>query len=58
MIKLVLAFVVVFVLFFFGIKTVREMTGKEQWQLTKYLGYSIVCTVLTIAALIALVVLF
>lgn len=58
MIKIVFAFIVVFGLFFFGIKAVRQMTGLEQWALTKYLTYSIVCAILTFSVLISIVVVF
>jgi hypothetical protein len=58
MIKVWLAFIVVFGIFFFGIKAVREMTGMEQWALTKYLVYSIICAVLTLSVLISIVVIF
>jgi len=58
MIRVVLAFVVVFGLFFVGIRAVRSMTGQEQWALTKLLTYSAFCAILTFVFLIALVVLF
>lgn len=58
MIRIILAFVVIFGLFFFGIKSLRALTGKEKWQLTKLLGYSILCSLLTITAMISLVILF
>jgi hypothetical protein len=58
MIKVVLAFVVLFVLFFAGITFARNMTGKEALALTKMLGYSIMCTLLTIAVLVSIVVIF
>jgi hypothetical protein len=58
MIKIILAFVVVFGLFFFGIRVVRVMTGKEQWDLAKLLTYSVLCAILTLGFLIALVVVF
>ena len=58
MIKIVFAFIVVFGLFFFGIKAIRQMTGLEQWALTKYLTYSIVCAILTFSVLISIVVVF
>lgn len=58
MIKIVFAFIVVFVLFFLGIKTIRNLTGKEALALTKVAGYSILCAVLTLAALISIVVVF
>lgn len=58
MFKVVLAFVLIFVLFFLGIKTIRNITGKEALALTKILGYSILCSLLTIAVLISIVVIF
>lgn len=58
MIRVIFAFLIVFGLFFFGIKSVREMTGKEALALTKILGYSILCSLLTIAVLISIVVIF
>jgi hypothetical protein len=58
MIRVILAFVVVFGLFFFGFRAVREMTGKEIWSITKLLTYSIICAILTLATLILIVVIF
>ncbi len=58
MIKVVLALLLFFVLFFAGITLARNMTGKEALALTKMLGYSILCSLLTIAVLISIVVLF
>lgn len=58
MIRIILAFLVVFGAFYFGIDTVRNMTGKEQWSLTKTVLYSIMCAVLTIMALSIFVITF
>jgi hypothetical protein len=58
MIKVLLFFVLIFVLFFLGIKTLRNITGKEALALTKIVGYSIICAVLTVAVLISIVVIF
>ena len=58
MIKVVFAFIVLFVLFFMGITLARNMTGKEALALTKMLVYSIICSLLTIGVLISIVVLF
>jgi hypothetical protein len=58
MIKIVLAFIIVFGLFFLGIKTIRNLTGKEALALTKIAGYSILCAVLTFVVLISIVVIF
>ena len=51
MIRIILAFLFVFGLFYFGIDAVRKMTGKQQWSLTKTVMYSIMCAVLTIVLL-------
>lgn len=58
MIRIILAFVIVFGLFFFGIRYIRNMSGEETWSLVKLLTYSAVCAILTFGSLIALVVLF
>ena len=58
MIRIILAFVVIFGLFFFGIKAVREMTGKQRWTLAKYLTYSLGLSIITLATMIALVLIF
>jgi hypothetical protein len=58
MVKVILAFVIVFGLFFFGINTIREMTGKELWSMTKLLTYSAICAILALAILISIVVIF
>jgi len=58
MIKVLLAFVVIFILFFMGIQFARNMTGKQALALTKIVGYSILCSLLTIAVLVSIVVIF
>lgn len=58
MIRVILAFVVIFGLFYFGIKAVRTMTGKDIWSVTKILTYSLFCAIITLATMIAIVVIF
>ena len=58
MIRIVLAFCITFLLFFFGIKALRSLTGKEAWELTKLVSYSILCSLLAFMALAGLVILF
>lgn len=58
MIKLLLAFSITFLLFFFGLKALRSLTGKESWQLTKLVAYSILCSLLAFGTLAGLVILF
>lgn len=58
MIKGIWVFVVIFGLFFLGIQTIRDMTGKEVWSLTKLLTYSLFCAILTLVVLVTIVILF
>ena len=58
MVKILLAFVVIFVLFFLGIKVIRNMTGRSAIALTKIVAYSIICSLLTITVLVGIVILF
>jgi hypothetical protein len=58
MIKIVLAFLIVFGICFFGIKGYRDLSGKDKWALTKLLGYSIICASTAIVLLTTIVVLF
>lgn len=58
MIKMLLIFGLLFAGFFMGIQALRTLNGKEALALTKILGYSILCSLLTIAVLISIVVVF
>lgn len=58
MIKIIFAFVVLCILFFLGIKLAQKMTGKEALALTKIVGYSILCSVLSMTVLVGIVILF
>lgn len=58
MIKVILAFVFLSVVFGFVISTVRTMTGKEKWVLTKTVSYAILCALLAIAVMISIVIVF
>ena len=58
MIKMFSIFLIVFGLIFFGLIAFKQMTGKEKWQLTKLAAYSIICAVLTTAALIGFYITF
>jgi hypothetical protein len=58
MIRLILAFIIVFLIFFFGIKVFTQLSGKEKWVLTKLLAYSLICAIITTVFLISIVVLF
>jgi hypothetical protein len=58
MIRVFLSFLILTALFWFGIAAFRKTTGKEKWQLTKIAAYSILCSVLALAVLITIVILF
>ncbi len=58
MIRIVFFWLILFALFFFGIKFLRSLSGKEVWALTKVAAYAILCSLLTTAFLITLVILF
>jgi hypothetical protein len=58
MIRVFLAFFVLVAVFWFGLAAFRKTTGKEKWQLTKIAAYSILCSVLALAILISIVILF
>ena len=58
MIRMILVFVVLFVLFWGGINVFRALSGRERWQLTKLAAYSILCAALSTLVLISIVLLF
>jgi putative effector of murein hydrolase LrgA (UPF0299 family) len=58
MIKMLLAFLIVFFILYFGIPQYRELTGKNKWDLAKLILFSLLCTVISIGLLVLFVVLF
>ena len=58
MIKLILAFGVLFAAFYAGIEAFRDLTKRQRWSLTKTLSYSIICALLAIATMTSIVILF
>lgn len=56
--KIIIGIIAVFAVFFFGIDIFRKMSGKEKIDLTKLVGYSISCSLLTILAVATIVLLF
>jgi hypothetical protein len=58
MIRLWLAFAVFAVLIHFGITAWRNLNGKERWTLTKTAFYSILVSLLALAVMTTLVILF
>jgi hypothetical protein len=58
MIKMLLAFISLFVIFFISIDLFRKFTRKEQWKVVKIASYSLAISVLVIIILVGIVVLF
>jgi DMSO/TMAO reductase YedYZ heme-binding membrane subunit len=58
MIKIVMTFVFLFIIFFTGIEIFRKLTGKEKWEIVKTLSYSLAISLAVVVFLTVLVVLF
>jgi hypothetical protein len=58
MIRLWLAFAILAVLIHFGITAWRNMGGKEQWALTKSIGYSILVSLAAVMLMTVFVIAF
>jgi hypothetical protein len=58
MIKVIGIFLILFGIFVIGIQAVRSLSGTEVLALTKLIGYSIICVVLTMIALTGFVLIF
>ena len=56
--RIILAFLFVFGLFYFGIDAYRHMTGQEKMDLTKLVCYSLMCAILTVITLAIIVLSF
>lgn len=56
--KIILGFLGIFILFYAGIDFFRKLTGKEKWDLTKSLFYSIMCASGAICLIALIIVLF
>lgn len=58
MIKMIVAFIVLFALLVGGRMALQELTSAEKWDLTKIVFRSIITSVIVIAILVLIVVLF
>lgn len=58
MAKMIIGFIVLFVLIAAGLSAFFASTGREKIQLTKILGYSMGVTVVTMCVIAAIVILF
>lgn len=51
MVKIVVAFLIVFAIFYFGIQGYRDLSGKDKWALAKLIGYSLLCALTAVVLL-------
>ena len=58
MIKILITFVLVFAAFYFGIEIFNKMTKSEKWEFAKTFSYSMGLSLIVIAFLVSVVVLF
>lgn len=58
MIRIWLGFVILFAVFYFGIPAFRSLTGREKWDLTKTVVFSLMCSILAFATMMLFVFLF
>jgi hypothetical protein len=57
-IRVFVAFFVFTLVFWFGIAAFRKITKRQRWRLTKIIGYSILCSMLSLLLLTTIVILF
>ena len=58
MIRMLLWFIFFTAVFWLGISSFRTLRKKQRWNLYKTLGFSAVCSILTLVFLITIVILF
>jgi hypothetical protein len=58
MIKMFMMWLILSAAIGFGIMAWRQLSGKEQWQLTKLVGYATMCSLVAVVLLGIMVVLF
>jgi len=56
--RMILIWLILSVAIGFGIMAWRQLGGKEQWQLTKLVGYATMCSLVAVVLLGIMVVLF
>jgi hypothetical protein len=58
MIRMLLVFLVTFLIVTFSIEGFRALTGREKWEFTKILAYGIILSLVTVTILTSIVILF
>ena len=58
MARMILVWLILTVAIGLGIAAWRQLSGKEQWQLTKYVAYATMCSLVAVVALSFIVIMF
>lgn len=58
MTKIIIGFISLFIIFFFGIDIFRRLTKMEKISIARWVAYSSACTLLTTIAVATIVILF
>jgi hypothetical protein len=58
MARMILVWIILSVAIGFGISWYHQLSGKEQWQLTKYIVYATMCGLIAVVLLAFLVLMF
>lgn len=58
MIKMIMTFIFLFIIFYTGIEIFRKLTGKEKWEIAKTFSYSVAISLFVIVFLVGIVILF
>ena len=58
MLRMIVVWLILSVAIGAGIAAWRQLSGKEQWQLTKYAAYATMCSLVAVVALSFIVIMF
>jgi hypothetical protein len=58
MIKMLITFVCLFIIFYTGIEILNKMSGQERWEVAKTFSYSVALALTVVVCMVLMVVLF
>jgi DMSO/TMAO reductase YedYZ heme-binding membrane subunit len=58
MIKMLITFVCLFIIFYTGIEILNKMSGKERWEVAKTFSYSVALALTVVVCMVLMVVMF
>lgn len=58
MIKILVTFISLFLIFYFGIEIIQKLTKQERWEVAKTFSYSLALALVVIVCMFSMVVLF